>query len=504
MTESALPEPLEALPIPEDAIWVDPARLAALLASASPELAVQTNGFERGEPAEASEAASRESGPQPSADRGGEAAGRYARLLVIAALQQELAQRHLALPFGPELAFADPDRLLQLNHVALQVVCGGWLEDPFAIPVAPWRQQATAPQLLVAARVGAESGLVRLAAVLTAQEWLQVALQADVATGESLPVGAAVTVRPRAPANATTSPGVGFRVGFIPDSTGDFTADFAGDFAGGFRADLGGGLQDEPAAIEPALLLPLEQLRGDLERLLVLVQLCAPEVAQAPDAALLPRLSLPGSVLQRAGLPIEPSRPGEAVVRVRDWLQEQLDPALEALGALIQPRLQPGFRESAAMETVLEIGAENATAGAGAEEALAVLAIPLGLDPEGQLCSGEAAKGCLERFRLLLIPTGSPRPELERALPLLAAPQAPSAAPRLEGLLLRLEPELPGDLLPDGLTLEAEQGSIRQSLVSAASSRLTLRFPASEALIQARLTSPDSAPLVLPALQLPR
>lgn len=383
MTDSALPEPLEALSIPDDAIWVDPARLAALQAAA---------GVEADPPA----------------------AGLPSRLLAVAALQQELAARHLDLSFGPELAFGDPQRLLQLNRVPLQLVCGGWLEDPFAVPVQAWREASRGPCLLLAARVEEESGLVRLAAVLTAQEWLQAAEQAELATTDALPVGLATGAE----------------------------------------------------ALGPALLLPPEQLRGDLERLLVLVQLCA---------EVLPRLALPPGLLQRAGLEPEASRPREAVlrvVRVRDWLQGQLDPALEALGALVEPRLAPGFRESAIT-----------AAAQGSEQALAVLAIPLGLDPAGRLCSGAQAAGCLERFRLLLIPTGSQE---------------------LEGLLLRLEPELPGDLLPDGLTLEAEQGAIRQSLVSSGSRRLDLRFPASEALIQASLSSPGSSPLVLPALQLPR
>ncbi|MFM7087052.1 MAG: hypothetical protein ACKOXO_08705 [Cyanobium sp.] len=416
MTDSALPEPLEALPIPEDAIWVEPGRLAALPTSAGA-------GGGRRDPA----------GPA--------AAERRARLLVIAALQQELAERGLGLSLGPELAFGNPERLLQLNRVPLQLVCGGWLEDPFAVAVRAWREASRAPLLLVAARVEEESGLVRIAAVLTAAEWLQAAQDAAVATAESLPVAAA--------ARAEAGP----RVGLLPD--------------------LASSPPNDLAAIEPALLLPLKQLRGDLERLLLLVQLCA---------ATLPQLALPPVLLRRAGLEVDPARPGEAVVRVLDWLQGQLDPALEALGALVEPRLAPGFRRASPASMPIASDAESSDA-QSSEQALAVLAIPLGLDPAGQLCSGAEAAGYLERFRLLLIPTGSQQPE---------------------GLLLRLEPELPGDLLPDGLTLEAEQGRIRQSLVSQGSGRLDLRFPASEALIQASLSSPGSEPLVLPTLQLPR
>ena len=82
-----------------------------------------------------------------------------------------------------------------------------------------------------------------------------------------------------------------------------------------------------------------------------------------------------------------------------------------------------------------------------------------------------------------------------------------SQQPYLHSLAMvahELRPSLEGDILPDGLLLEVEQGGLSQSLRSEQSSRLDLRLPASGELIQVTLSAPGSAPLQLPALQLPR
>jgi len=47
------------------------------------------------------------------------------RTLVVAALRQELQRRRLALPLGPETDLDNPERLLLLNRVAVQIVTAG-------------------------------------------------------------------------------------------------------------------------------------------------------------------------------------------------------------------------------------------------------------------------------------------------------------------------------------------------------------------------------------------
>ena len=97
------------------------------------------------------------------------------RELAIAALRQELADRSLDLPFGPQLDPADPDRLLAVNHLAVQLVCTAMGAESVAVPLGPWRTATTAPQLLLLATVEDENGWVHLAGSLTAREVLALA-----------------------------------------------------------------------------------------------------------------------------------------------------------------------------------------------------------------------------------------------------------------------------------------------------------------------------------------
>jgi hypothetical protein len=97
------------------------------------------------------------------------------RELAIAALRQELVDRSLALPFGPQIDPADPDRLLAVNHLAVQLVCTAMGAESVAVPLGPWRAEATAPQLLLLATVEDENGWVHLAGSLTAREVLALA-----------------------------------------------------------------------------------------------------------------------------------------------------------------------------------------------------------------------------------------------------------------------------------------------------------------------------------------
>jgi hypothetical protein len=198
------------------------------------------------------------------------------------------------------------------------------------------------------------------------------------------------------------------------------------------------------------LTLELSAFRGGIDRLLTLVQLLDP--AAIPRQTLTPAAAPP-------------------LVVVREWLEGLLSPPLAALGAELVPLTEGAFRSKGLPAT-------------GVPDALAILSIPLGLGGDGALQWGEAARSCVERFQLLLIPT---------------APEGNAQ----ERLALQLVGELPGDLLPDGLQLTASQGSRRQSVASAGSTTLQLQLPADPALIEVSLTAPGGTTLQLPPLQLP-
>jgi len=116
-------------------------------------------------------------------------------------------------------------------------------------------------------------------------------------------------------------------------------------------------------------------------------------------------------------------------------------------------------------------------------EALALVAIPLGLD-QAQLVCGQEAERSLERFVLQMLATGSD-------------PSKP------DGLVLRLTGAISGDLLPDGLQISARQGSHEQRQVAASNTAIELVFHANGSLIDVVLSYPGSTDLVLPPLQLP-
>lgn len=303
------------------------------------------------------------------------------RELVIRALRQRLEAWGLAWPIGPSLDLANPERLLSLKGLAVQLLIAGFSADEVTLPLNHWHRPGAAPQLVVAARLDEENQVVQFVGVMTASE-LEVALQAD-------------------------------------------------------RAAL-------KASADRAL-LALSSFRGGVERLLTLVQLLHPEA------------------ISREGLSVA-RRP--SVVSVLDWLSGQLDDALQGLGGTLVPATAGSFRS--ALETSVD--------------ALAVLSIPLGLE-DGQLCSGAAAVDCIERFRLLLIPSGVEHPER---------------------LLLRLVPELEGDLLPAGLTLVAQQGDWSQTMTSRVDTQLEMSFSASDQLLQVGLRFSGSRDLDLPPLQLPQ
>ena len=204
---------------------------------------------------------------------------------------------------------------------------------------------------------------------------------------------------------------------------------------------------------DQAVLLDPLAFRGGVDRLLTLVQLLEPEA--------LPRLSLAPAAQAAAG----------SVVAVIDWLRGQLDEAFSALGGELTPVAAGAFRS-------------GAVASEAAEQALAMLVIPFGLSGD-QLVSGDAARRCVRKFQLALIPTG------------------PDHATHPTGLVVRLSSAVPGALLPDGLQLEARQGSHRQTITSAMSTELELVFQASDQLLDVSLRYGETGLVELPSLQLP-
>lgn len=210
-------------------------------------------------------------------------------------------------------------------------------------------------------------------------------------------------------------------------------------------------LRPSPGSPGEELTLEVNAFRGGVDRLLTLVQVLDP--AAIPRQALAPAAAPP------------------LVVVVREWLEGLLSPALAAWGAELVPLTEAAFRSKGLSAT-------------GVPDALAILSIPLGLGGDGTLQWGEAARSCVERFQLLLIPS---------------APEGTTP----ERLTLQLVGEIQGDLLPDGLVLTAAQGSRRQSVASASSTSLAVQLPADAALIEVTLTAPGGTTLQLPPLQLP-
>jgi hypothetical protein len=190
--------------------------------------------------------------------------------------------------------------------------------------------------------------------------------------------------------------------------------------------------------------LPLAAFHGGLDRLWLLVRLLSP-------AALLP--------------PAPAAAP--FALRLRDWLDGVLAETLVALGAELLPASAGAFRSPAAPEPAA---------------ALASVLIPLAL-VGGRIETGPARWAASERFRLLLRLCGS----------VLGA----------QWLEVRLEPELPGDLLPQGLTLRVGERSIETG-GDGGTRPLSLTVKEGEEAIAIGLWHADGSHLALPLLHLER
>ncbi|MEB3332575.1 MAG: hypothetical protein VKI83_08795 [Synechococcaceae cyanobacterium] len=203
-------------------------------------------------------------------------------------------------------------------------------------------------------------------------------------------------------------------------------------------------------------LVEVEQFRGGIERLFALVQLLEP--AALPHFRVL-------------------SGP---VVSILDWLSGQVDEALLALGAKPQPIQAAAFR----MEDPSDFADDDFDGYEPPGDPLALLTILLGIDSRERLVSGELAEECIEIFQLQLAPFSD---------------QAGSERPN--ALRLILVATLRDDLLPDGITLRAQQGQHRQEATTKASSRVEFVFQGAEP-IEVAIVSSNGSELSLPPLQL--
>jgi hypothetical protein len=93
---------------------------------------------------------------------------KYLRSLVLVALRKGLKHRNAVITIGPELSPEDPRRLLALNGRATQLVCISTQAETVVVPLTPWRDTASAPQLLLLAKVDEDQGTVQFLGVLNA------------------------------------------------------------------------------------------------------------------------------------------------------------------------------------------------------------------------------------------------------------------------------------------------------------------------------------------------
>lgn len=188
---------------------------------------------------------------------------------------------------------------------------------------------------------------------------------------------------------------------------------------------------------------------GGLDRLLTLVQLLEPSA--------IPRQALSTTMEQLR----------QRVISISDWINGRVDDALAATGASLQPVSAEAFRTT---QQEQPLGAK------------ARLAIPLGLDGNQHIVSGDAVVSCIEQFQLELLPL--------------------DAGDGVSALLVRLNAALPGDVLPDGLVLTSQQGRAEQRVEALGDLSIELTIHGSDADVDLALAYGDAKPFVLPTLQI--
>ena len=101
---------------------------------------------------------------------------RYLRCMAITALKNELRRRRVPVVVGPELEPDEPERLLMLDGRCTQMICSSPLADELEVSLASWREATTAPQLLLAAVVDEDQGVVHFPGVVDAAAFVTLSL----------------------------------------------------------------------------------------------------------------------------------------------------------------------------------------------------------------------------------------------------------------------------------------------------------------------------------------
>ena len=198
-----------------------------------------------------------------------------------------------------------------------------------------------------------------------------------------------------------------------------------------------------------AITLETRCFEGGIDRLLTLVQLLEPSA--------IPRQALSTTLEQIR----------QQVINISDWIQGRLDDALVASGASLQPLTAGAFR---ADQQQLPIDAK------------ALLSIPLGLDADNTIVTGDAVANCIEQFQLQLLPQGS--------------------SDAVSTLLVRLCGSLSGDLLPDGLAVSCRQGLSVQRQEASGDLSLELQLSSSNDVVELAVSFSGGEPFALPPLQI--
>lgn len=98
---------------------------------------------------------------------------RYLRALAIEGIKSGILRRNAAIIIGPVLEPEAPGRLLAVNGIATQLLCCTDLAEVVEVDLTPWRQQATAPQILLAVQVEEDNGVVRVAGVIDGPSFVE-------------------------------------------------------------------------------------------------------------------------------------------------------------------------------------------------------------------------------------------------------------------------------------------------------------------------------------------
>ena len=95
------------------------------------------------------------------------------RELIIKGLQKVLKEKKLDLPLGPSLDLNNPDRSIILNKFDIQIVSTGMISEEIVVPLKNSRILNKGPQLFLAVQVEEELNIVHFKGVLKSDEFIK-------------------------------------------------------------------------------------------------------------------------------------------------------------------------------------------------------------------------------------------------------------------------------------------------------------------------------------------